>query len=67
MIGILTIYLILNCLFLSYVRLRDINKLGNLNIITKIVFISYIGLLALPLHGIYWLKTKLLNNPTSKA
>jgi len=62
----LLIYLIINILFLAYVRLRDVNKLSGLNIIYKIIFVSFIGIFALPLQVIYYSKAKLLNKSNSK-
>jgi len=52
------LYFILNCLFLSYVRLRDRNKLEMLRIYHKIMFVAYLGIFALPLHLVYFIKIK---------
>lgn len=50
---IITIYFILNCLFLAYVRLRDTGNLKRTVWFLVPVFIFYIGFLALPLQLVY--------------
>jgi len=56
--SLIIFYLILNCLTLGYVRLRDTKKIDKVGLIAKSVFIVYIGLLALPLVILNWILSK---------
>jgi len=60
------IYLIINCLFLGYIRLRDVGKLKKVQGVMKPIFIIYISIMALPLQIIYWLKLKIFPQKTEK-
>lgn len=53
---IIIIYLGINCLFLSYVRLRDTKKLYKVYPIMRPIFIIYIGIMTTPLILFQWLK-----------
>lgn len=63
----LLIYFIANCLFLAYVRLRDVGKLQKTGEVVGVIFVAYIGFLALPLQIIYWLKQKIFPKKTKKT
>jgi len=59
----ITLYLLVNCLFLAYIRLKDTAKLQQIGGILGAFLVVYIGLLALPLTLLYWIKNKIFKYP----